>query len=285
MRWVHARGALDCSRGHLIGILNATPDSFTDRGAHWGTERSVAHGIRLARQGAAVVEVGGESLQAGTPLDPEEEIARVVPVVARLVREIAVPIAVDTFKAPVAAAALAAGASIVNDPTGFAWDPDMARVVASAGAGVVVSHYFGRPKEHPASFPEVDVPRAIVEWGRERLAACAAAGIEPERVVVDPGVGLGTSPPQDLDLLRRLEELAEIGRPVFVPISNKKVIGAVTGLPPKRRLSGTAAALVWCRAHGASLFRVHNVRFLHPVLAMAEALVSGAPERWHQMVD
>jgi len=281
--WVHAGGALDCSRGRLVGILNATPDSFTDEGAHYSTERAVAHGLRLARQGAAVVEVGGESLRFAPPTDPEVEIARVVPVVRELARRLAAPVAVDTFKPRVAEAALAAGAVIVNDPTGLR-DPDMARVAARHGAGVVLTHFFGAPKVRPASFPDVDVPHAVVDWGRQAMAAAAAAGIPPERIVVDPGIGLGKSPEQDLELVRRLDEVAALGRPVFVPISNKKVIGAVTGQQAKQRLAGTTVLLAWCRAHGASLFRVHNVRFLAKALDMAEALTSGAPERWHEVV-
>ncbi|HJZ62252.1 MAG TPA: dihydropteroate synthase [Miltoncostaeaceae bacterium] len=280
--WIHAGGAIDCSRGRLVGILNATPDSFTDQGAHYGTERAVAHGLRLARQGAAVVEVGGESLRFAPPTDPEVEIARVVPVVRELARRLDVPVAVDTFKPAVAEAALDAGAVIVNDPTGLR-DPAMARVVARHGAGVVLTHFFGPPKVRPASFPDVDVPEAVVEWGRGALAAAAAAGIGPERIVVDPGVGLGKSPPQDLELLRRLDEVRALGRPLLVPISNKKVIGAVTGQEAKQRLAGTTVLVAWCRAHGASIFRVHNVKFLAKALAMAEALVGGAPERWHEV--
>ena len=281
--WVHARGALDCSRGRLVGIVNATPDSFTDEGAHHGTERAVAHGVRLAAQGADVVEVGGESLRFADETPAAVEIERVAPVVERLTAEVDVPVAVDTFKAPVAEAAIRAGASILNDPTGLR-DPDMARVAAAGGVGVVMTHFFGPPKVRPASFPEVDVPAAVLGWGRGALAAAAAAGIPAERVVVDPGVGLGKSPEQDLDLLRRIGEIRALGRPVFVPISNKKVIGAVTGAPAKRRLAGTTAGLVWCRVHGAAIFRVHNVRFLSGALAMAEALLAGEPERWHDVV-
>jgi dihydropteroate synthase len=280
--WVHARGTLDCSRGHLVGIVNATPDSFTDRGAHFGTERAVAHGRRLAAQGASVVEVGGESLRFAAFTDPEVEIGRVVPVIERLAAELPVPVAVDTFKAPVAEAAIAAGASILNDPTGLR-DPAMRRVAAPGGVGIVLTHFFGSPKVRPASFPDVDVPSAVLRWGRGMLAQAEGAGIPAERVVVDPGVGLGKSPEQDLELLHRIGEVRALGRPVFVPISNKKVIGAVTGDQAKRRLAGTAAGLVWCRVQGATLFRVHNVRFLARALAMAEALVTGAPERWHEV--
>ncbi len=281
-RWVHATGQIDCRRGRLVGIVNATPDSFTDEGAHFGAERAVAHGTRLARQGASVVEVGGESLRFSDHTPVDVEIERVVPVIRRLAGTIDVPVAVDTFKAPVAAAAIDAGASIVNDPTGLR-DETMRDVVAASGVGVVLTHFFGPPKVRPASFPEVDVPSTVVAWAREAIDQAERAGIDRERIVVDPGVGLGKSPAQDLDLLHRLAELREAGRPIFVPISSKKVIGAVTGAHAKQRLAGTTAALAWCRAQGATIFRVHNVRFLTRAMAMSDALVEGSPERWYDV--
>lgn len=283
MIWRHARGVLDCGRGHLVGIVNATPDSFTDEGRHFGTERSVAHGLALAEAGASVVEVGGESLRFSPRLDPAEEIQRVEPVVRELARELSVPVAIDTFKAPVAAAAIAAGAAIVNDPSGLR-DPAMARAVAASDAGLVLTHYFGTPKIRPRSFPEVDVPVAVAEWSVGALDQAEAAGIGRERIAVDPGVGLGKSPEQDLDLLVRIEEIVRVGRPVFVPISNKKVIGSATGAAAKDRLAGTAAGVVWCRERGASLFRVHEVAFLRQTLDMTEALMDGRPRRWHDVV-
>ncbi len=282
MLWRHAGGSIDCARGHLVGIVNATPDSFSDGGAYYGVDRAVAHGIRLARQGASVVEVGGESLRFSVYTSVDEEIHRVVPVIARLVTQIDVPVGIDTFKAPVAAAAIAAGASILNDPTGLR-DDAMRDVVAASVVGVVLTHFFGEPKVRPESFPDVDVPAAVIDWAHRAIARAEAAGIDRERLVLDPGVGLGKSPEQDLDLLRRLAELNVVGRPVFVPISNKKVIGAVTGGLAKQRLAGTTAALAWCRAQGATLFRVHNVRFLARALAMSEALATGAPAKWYDV--
>ena len=282
MRWAHAGGEIDCARGRLIGIVNATPDSFTDEGAHYGVDRAVAHGVRLARQGAAVVEVGGESLRFSEPTAVAEEIDRVVPVIRRLVAELDVPVAIDTFKAPVAAAAIAAGAVILNDPTGLR-DEAMREVAATTGVGIVLTHFFGEPKVRPTSFPDVDVPATVVEWATATIAEAHTAGIDPERIVVDPGVGLGKSPEQDLDLLHRLAELQVIGRPIFVPISNKKVIGAVTGALAKQRLAGTTAALAWCRAQGATIFRVHNVRFLARAMAMADALADGVPAHWYDV--
>ena len=129
----------------------------------------------------------------------------------------------------------------------------------------------------------MDVVEAVTAWAGGRMREAAEAGIPAERIVIDPGVGLGKSPAQDLDLLHRLDRIAALGRPVLVPISNKKVLGALTGAPPKRRLSGTTAGLVWCRERGATLFRVHNVRFLHPALQVAEALVTGRAERWYDV--
>lgn len=278
-QWVHAAGVIDCARTRLIGIVNATPDSFTDEGAHYGVGRAVSHGVRLAAQGADVVEVGGESLRFSDHTPVEVEIDRVVPVIERLVREVDVPIAIDTFKAPVAAAAIAAGAVILNDPTGLR-DGAMLDVVAGTDVGVVVSHFFGDPKVRPVSFPDVDIPTTVVAWGHAAISRCTERGIDPRRIVIDPGVGLGKSPPQDLQLLHRLAELQELGRPIFVPISNKKVIGALTGALAKQRLGGTSAALTWCRVQGATIFRVHNVKFLQQVRAMTDALVEGHPARW-----
>jgi dihydropteroate synthase len=282
LRWRHARGVLDCARGRLVGIVNANPDSFSDGGVSAGTEAAVAHGRRLAELGADVVEVGGESLRFAEPTSAEVEIARVAPVIERLAAELEVPVAVDTYKPPVAAAAIAVGAAILNDPTGLR-DPEMAAVAAGGGVGVVAAHFFGPPKVRPVAFPDVDVPAVVAGWARERLESAAAAGIPPERIVIDPGVGLGKSPPQDLELMRRLDEVVAAGRPVLVPVSNKKVLGAITGAAAPDRLAETAAALVWCRARGATLFRVHDVGFLRGALEVAEALVAGAPERWHEV--
>ncbi len=236
--WIHAGGAIDCARGRLVGIVNANPDSFSDGGATAGTERAVAHGLRLAQIGADVVEVGGESLRFSEHTPVQVEIDRVVPVIAAPGRRTTdTPIAIDTFKPAVAEAAIAAGAVILNDPTGLR-EPEMARVAAAGGVGVVMTHFFGLPKVRPASFPDVDVPATVGAWAREQLAAAAAAGIPPERIVIDPGVGLGKSPPQDLDLLHRIDEIVALGRPVLVPISNKKVLGAITGRAAGERLAG-----------------------------------------------
>lgn len=281
--WRHGRGVMDCSRGRLVGIVNANPDSFSDGGVSAGFERAVAHGHLVARAGADVVEVGGESLRFSEHTPVEVEIGRVVPVIERLAAELDVPVAIDTFKASVAAAALAAGAAIVNDPTGLR-DPAMMAAVADSGAGVVMTHMFGPPKVRPASFPEGDVVGRIVAWLTGQVAAARAAGIAPERIVLDPGLGLGTAPPQDLEMLHRIDEVVALGHPVLVPISNKKVLGTLTGAQASERLAETAAGLVWCRTRGAALFRVHDVEFLRRTLTVADALAGGTAERWFEVV-
>lgn len=281
--WRHAGGALDCRRGHLVGIVNATPDSFTDEGRHFGTESSVAHGRALAAAGASVVEVGGESLRFSEPTPVDEQIRRVVPVVQRLAAELDVPVAVDSYVPEVARAAIEAGAVILNDPTGLR-DDAMLDVAADTGVGVVMTHFFGRPKVRPASFPDVDVPDEVGRWASAALERAARAGIDPRRIVIDPGVGLGKSPAQDLDLLHRIDEVVALGRPVFVPISNKKVLGSVTGLAASERLAPTAAGVVWCRARGASIFRVHDVAFLRHALTAAEAMMAGDAGQWYFVI-
>ena len=265
-----------------MGIVNANPDSFSDNGVSAGVERAVAHGLRQARAGADVVEVGGESLRFAPPTAAEVEIARVVPVIERLVDALDVPVAVDTFKAPVAAAAIAAGAAIVNDPTGLR-DPAMMAAVADSRAGVVVTHFFGEPKVRPAAFPDGDVVARIAEWLAGQLEAAEAAGIDRARVVLDPGLGLGTAPAQDLELLRRIDEVVALGRPALVPISAKKVLGALTGARASDRLAETTAALAWCRARGARVFRVHDVAFLRDALTVTEALCGADVESWHEV--
>ena len=175
LRWHHARGVLDCGRGRLVGIVNANPDSFSDAGAHAGTDAAIAHGRRLADEGADVVEVGGESLRFSEHTPVEVEVGRVVPVIEALAAELDVPVAVDTFKPEVARAGIAAGAAILNDPTRLR-EPAMAAVAAEGGVGVVLTHFFGPPKVRPTSFPDGDVPDAVVAWAREALLRAGRRG-------------------------------------------------------------------------------------------------------------
>ena len=265
-----------------MGILNSTPDSFSDPAGSARLDELVSRGIQLAAAGADIVEVGGQTLRDTPAISPAEEAHRVVPVIERLRTELDVPIAIDTFTPEVASEALGAGASILNDPTGLR-SREMATIAADAGAGVVLTHFFGPPKRRPAFYASTDPVAHVSAWALEAIDGAGEAGIRPEQVVVDPGIGLGTSPYQDLEVLRRLEELAGLGRPVFLPISNKKVLGSITGASASRRVAGTAAGIVWGVLAGARIFRVHDVGFMRDVILVAEALATGRPRTWHHL--
>jgi dihydropteroate synthase len=260
-----------------MGIVNVTPDSFFDGGRYAAPERAVEHGLRLVAEGADLLDVGGDSAGGrAKAIDAGAEIKRVRPVIRALARQAGVPVAVDTHRARTAAAALDAGAAMVNDITGLG-DPEMARVVASGDAGLCVMHLKGQPKSFPADFEYRsllgDVAR-FLEAGTERARE---AGVAPERLVVDPGIEFGKLLYQDLELLRRLPELAVLRYPVLVAVSRKDFIGTVLGLPPEERLEGTAAAVVYAIVRGAHLVRVHDVRAMVRATRMTEALLGLTP--------
>jgi dihydropteroate synthase len=239
----------------VMGIVNATPDSFSDGGAFAAPEEAAAHGERLAAEGAAIVDVGGESTRPGAgAVAAQEEAFRVVPVIAALHRRLAVPISIDTSKARVAAAALEAGASIVNDVWGFQRDGEMARVVADSGAAAVLMH------NRAGVDPELDIVADILAFLTRSIEIALAAGVAEERLLVDPGFGFGKTPAQNLQLIRRLRELAALGRPVLLGVSRKSTIGWITGQKtPAERLAGSIAAGLMGVANGAAILRVHDV--------------------------
>ena len=239
----------------VMGIVNATPDSFSDGGRFATTEAAAAHGERLVGEGAAIVDVGGESTRPGaSPVAAEEEISRVVPVVAALAARVDAPVSVDTNKSRVAAAAILAGASIVNDVWGFQRDPDMARVVADARAAAVLMH------NRADVDPELDVVADVLAFLKRSIDVALAAGVAEDRLIVDPGFGFGKTPRQNLLLIRRLGEIAALGRPVLLGVSRKSTIGLTTGQPaPAERVAGSIAAGLIGAINGAAILRVHDV--------------------------
>ncbi|MCO5166852.1 MAG: dihydropteroate synthase [Planctomycetes bacterium] len=248
---------LDLGRPVVMGVVNVTPDSFSDGGR---IADPVAHARALVAEGAAIIDVGGESTRPGAPPVPEdEERARVLPVIEALVRGgLGAPISVDTRKPGVARAALAAGAALVNDVSGLA-DPDMARVVADAGAAVIVMHMQGTPETMQVSPSYVDVVAEVADLLAERRARAVAAGVDPAAVLVDPGLGFGKTVDHNLALLRHLERLAEVG-PLVVGLSRKSTLGHLLGgRPPEGRLFGGLGGAVWAALHGASVVRTHDV--------------------------
>ncbi len=239
----------------VMGIVNVTPDSFSDGGAFASPAEAADHGARLAAEGAGVLDVGGESTRPGaSAVSAEEETARVVPVVAALSARLVQPISIDTMKARVAAAALEAGASIVNDVWGFQRDPDMARVVAGAGAAAVLMH------NRAVVDPELDIVADVLAFLARSIDIALHAGVDEERLLIDPGFGFGKTPAQNLRLVRRLRELAALGRPILLGVSRKSTIGLVTGQKtPAERLAGSLAAGLMGVANGAAILRVHDV--------------------------
>jgi dihydropteroate synthase len=268
-----------------MGVVNVTPDSFSDGGLFMDPELAVAHGRELIAQGADILDVGGESTRPGAqPVDAEEELRRVTPVVAGLAQASAgVQISIDTSKAAVAVAALAAGASLVNDVTALRADPTMAGVVADSGADCCLMHMLGEPRtmqRDPSYGDVVDDVKAFLD---ERLAFAVGEGIAEERLLLDPGIGFGKSDAHNLELLRRLDELCVLGRPLVIGTSRKGFIGrilaAAAGAPGAldagERLPGTLATNVIAYQRGARVFRVHDVAPVRAALTVAAATLSG----------
>jgi dihydropteroate synthase len=277
LAWQTACGPVALDRPILVGILNVTPDSFSDGGRYTGLDASVAHADALLEAGAAILDVGGESTRPGRsePVPADVELARVLPVVEVLVRRHpSLVLTVDTVKAEVARAVLSAGAAAINDVTALRLNPALGEVVAAAGAGLMLMHSRGSILEI-ASYEHAtygDVVGEVLAELRTALAAASDAGVAPEATVVDPGFGFSKTVEQNILLLDRLDALQALGRPVLVGPSRKRFLGAVTGLPleARDRATATACALAWER--GARLFRVHDVGATRDALVLAQAL-------------
>jgi dihydropteroate synthase len=256
-----------------MGILNVTPDSFSDGGAYASVEAVVRRAEEMVREGAALLDVGGESTRPGAAeVSAEEEIARILPVIRMLRERLPVPVSVDTRKAEVARAALEAGAEVVNDISALS-DPAMARVMAASGAGVVLMHMRGTPETMQMNPTYDDVVREVTDELGRALERAVGAGIEPERIVVDPGIGFGKTGAHNLQLLARLAELGRLGRPVLLGVSRKGFLGSLLGgAAPAERATATAAACVAGLLQGARIFRVHDVRVVREALTVAEAI-------------
>jgi dihydropteroate synthase len=257
-----------------MGVVNITPDSFSDGGAFLDADRAVEHALELACAGADIIDVGGESTRPGSlPVSDEEEARRVLPVIQRLRSKTGVLISVDTTKSSVARAALDAGADIINDTSALRFDPAMPSVVASAGAAIVLMHMKGVPKTMQESPHYDDLLGEIRGFLWDRIREAVAAGIAEERIIVDPGIGFGKTLDHNLTLLNRLDTFQDLGRPVCAGFSRKAFIGRVLGLPPEERLEGTLAAAVLCVSRGAQILRVHDVAAVSKAVRLAEAIL------------
>lgn len=257
----------------LMGVVNVTPDSFSDGGLYLDPEAAIAHGRELAAAGAEILDVGGESTRPGAEAVPEEEeLRRVVPVIEGLAAAES-QISVDTSKATVAAAALDAGAAIVNDVTALRGDGEMAALCAEREVTVVLMHMRGRPRTMQDDPRYDDVVAEVKAFLAERLEAATAAGIAEERVWLDPGIGFGKTAAHNMELLRRLGELRDLGRPLVIGTSRKSFIGRVDGSAAGERLGGTIASSVLAAAEGAEVLRVHDVAEVRQALTVASAIL------------
>ena len=274
------------ARTYIMGIINVTPDSFSGDGLAGNVEEAVAQAIRFVEEGADILDIGGESTRPGSqPISEEEELSRVMPVLKRLVKEVDVPISIDTYKARVAREAIEAGASMVNDVWGLRMDPDMAKVIAEYNVPVVVMHNRSNPKNavqearlggRYVGIEYQDLMADIVRELEYSIGLALDAGVDFEKIIVDPGIGFGKTVEQNLEILRRLGELKVLGRPILLGTSRKSVIGYVLNLPPNERVEGTAATVALGIAAGADIVRVHDVKAMARVAKMADAIVRGA---------
>ena len=276
--WICGRYTISLDHPRIMGILNVTPDSFSDGGQWLDPEIAVRRGLELVAEGADILDSGGESTRPGAAAVPvDEELRRVVPVIDLLARQVSVPISVDTRRCEVAQAALAAGATIVNDVSALG-DPGMAVVVRAAGAGVVLMHCRGTPADMQRDPRYEDVVAEVRAFLAARMEAAIAAGIGRGQVVIDPGIGFGKTTAHNLALLGALEKFAELA-PVLVGASRKRFIGEITGAPKDGRLAGSLTVAIWSLMRGAAILRVHDVAATRAAVRMAGALCGVSSEQ------
>ena len=260
----------------LMGILNVTPDSFSDGGQYAETQSAVEHALQLIEDGADIIDIGGESTRPGAdPVSETEELRRTVPVIQQLAEQSSVPISIDTTKASVAREALNAGASILNDISGLTFDPKMVGVCAASNCGVVCMHIRGTPQTMQNEPTYDDCVAEVCDFLRQRLSVLESAGIAPERVCLDPGIGFGKTAEHNMALLQNLRQLHEPGRPLLVGHSRKRFLSKLLGRQVEERLAGTIGVAVALATQGADFIRVHDVRATRDALVAWHAILQG----------
>ncbi len=258
-------------RTFIMAILNVTPDSFSDGGRFFDQTDAVLHAFQMAKDGADIIDVGGESTRPGAEqITAEEEKRRVIPVISKIVQKLKIPVSVDTCKSDVARDALKAGATIVNDITGLHGDPGMADAIAEAGASVVIMHIKGTPKDMQSNPRYDDLIHEVYDYLASAVEGARKRGIT--QIMIDPGIGFGKTPDHNLELINRLDEFRGIGVPILIGVSRKSFIGKILETPVESRLEGTAAAVAASILRGADIVRVHDVREMRRVALVADAI-------------
>ncbi|MFH1624416.1 MAG: dihydropteroate synthase [Pseudomonadota bacterium] len=262
-------------RTHIMGVINVTPDSFSDGGLFFDSDRAVAHGLQLVDQGADIIDIGGETTRPGsTPISAEAEINRVIPVIERLAPRTAVPISVDTYKSVVAEKAIEAGAEIINDISGLHFDPKMAEIAAHYDVPIVLMHIRGTPLNMQQNPFYKSLTGEIIEYLRESIEMGERAGVDPDKIIIDPGIGFGKSLDEghNLRIISKLSEFKSLGKPILVGPSRKAFIGKILDCDVTEREEGTAAAVSAAILNGANIVRVHNVGMMKKVVKVVDAI-------------
>jgi dihydropteroate synthase len=274
------------SKTYIMGILNVTPDSFSDGGLYFNKNKAIEHALKMEDEGADMVDIGGESTRPGSEAIPvKEEIRRVVPVIEKLIKKIKIPISIDTYKSAVAKAAFEAGASIVNDISGLRFDPEMPEVVAHHKVPVVIMHIKGTPKNMQKNPTYTALIPEIMDYLREGIEIARAVGIADDKIIIDPGIGFGKTVEHNLEIIKRLNEFTGFEKPILLGPSRKSFIGKILSmnhdgsylgdLPVTERLEGTAAAVAVGIFNGANIIRVHDVKAMVRVARVTDAIKRG----------
>lgn len=258
----------------IMGILNVTPDSFSDGGQFYDRSKAITHALSMAREGAHIIDIGGESTRPGSePVSVEQEFDRVIPIIEELSGKIDIPISIDTYKSAVAERALKAGASIINDISGLRFDSNMAAVAAEHDAPLILMHIKGTPKDMQMEPVYDDLMGEITSYLEESISIAKSAGVAEERIIVDPGIGFGKTYEHNLQIIKELPLLRQLGRPVLIGVSRKAFIGNILGgREASERLMGTASAVAISVLNGANIVRVHNVKEMCDVVRVSDAL-------------
>jgi len=264
------------SRTFVMGILNVTPDSFSDGGNFLDPSAAVEHGLKMIEAGADFIDIGGESTRPGSdPVSAEEEIKRVIPIIEQLARKSSIPISIDTYKSNVAFAALNAGAVIVNDISAMTFDSEMVSVISKHASGVILMHMKGEPKTMQKDPSYFNVTEEVLGYLRNRVQAAKNDGIQ--QIIVDPGIGFGKKFEHNIQLLKELSRFRELECPILVGPSRKSFLGAILNLPPQERLEGTAAVVTSAILNGANIIRVHDVKEMKRVSLVSDTLKTHSP--------
>jgi dihydropteroate synthase len=263
-------------RTHLMGIVNTTPDSFSDGGLYMDPDKAISYGIELASQGADIIDIGGESTRPGSkPLPLDEELRRVIPVIEGLSARVGIPISIDTYKSTVAVRAIAAGAEMINDISGLRFDPKMADIAAKHAIPVVLMHIKGTPEVMQLDVHYDCLFTEIMEYLEGSIEIAEGAGIDPRQIIIDPGIGFGKSAEDNLKIIRHLAELKSLGKPILLGTSRKSFIGKILNAPVDQRAEGTLASISAAIMNGASILRVHDVGPAKKAAQMVDAIMRG----------